>query len=140
MPGGEAAGGSMQQEPQITFHNMGRSAALEAKTLEKIAKLDSVFNGVVGCRVAFEARHKHHHQGTIYHVTINLSIPGIDVVVTSLPEENHAHEDPFVALRDAFDAARRQLATKTAKLRGDNHRGRAPTIGQERREEEGEIA
>ena len=93
----------------------------------------------MGCRVAFEERHRHHRQATIYHVTINLSIPGVDVIVSSLPEENHAHEDPFVALRDGFDAARRQLASRVGKMRGEGHRGRAPIAGQERREEEGEI-
>jgi len=118
---------------------MDRSPALEAKVYEKIAKLDHVFGGVVGCRVAFEARHRHHRQGTIYHVTINLAIPGADVVVTSLPEKNHAHEDPFVALRDAFDAARRQLSTRIGRMRGAGQRGRAPVAGQERREDEGEI-
>lgn len=129
----------MQQEPQFTFHNMDRSAALEAKALERLQKIDRIFNGVVGCRVAFEARHRHHRQGTIYHVTIHLSVPGVDVVVTDLPEENHAHEDPFVALRDAFDAASRQLETRIGKMRGEGHRGRAPLVGQERREEEGEL-
>lgn len=129
----------MQQEPQITFHNMARSDALEQRISQKIAKLDRLFSGVVGCRVAVEARHKHHHQGTIYHVTINLALPGADVVVTSLPEENHAHEDVFVALRDAFDAAWRQLETRVSKMRGESRRGRGPVQGKERREEEGEI-
>lgn len=130
----------MQQEPQFTFHNMDRSEALEAKARERLAKIDRMFNGVVGCRIAFEARHRHHRQGTIFHVTINLAVPGIDVVVTDRTEENHAHEDPFVALRDAFDAAWRQLENRVGKMRGEGHRGRGPTIGQERREEEGEIA
>lgn len=129
----------MQQEPQVTFHNMERSAALEAKALEKLAKLDQMFNGIVGCRIVFEARHRHHHQGTIYHVAIHLAVPRLDVVVSSRPELNHAHEDPYVALRDAFDAARRQLESRTMRLRGEDQRGRGPTAGQERREEEGEL-
>lgn len=129
----------MQQEPQITFHNMDRSDALEAKAIERLQKLDRNFNGLVGCRVAFEARHRHHRQGTIFHVTIHLAIPGADVVVSSLPEENHAHEDPFVALRDAFDAATRQLGSRIGKMRGEGYRGRGPLAGEERLEEEGEL-
>ena len=128
----------MQQEAQFVFHNMDRSEALEERAREKLQRLDRMFNGIVGCRVAFEARHRHHRQGTIFHVTINLALPGADVVVTSLPEKNHAHEDPFVALRDAFDAAWRQLEARVGRMRGEAHRGRALVAGQERLEEEGE--
>jgi cold shock CspA family protein len=56
-----------------------------------------------------EAPHRRHHQGKLYHVAIDLVLPGTELVVNRAPEEHHAHEDVFVALRDAFDAARRKL-------------------------------
>jgi hypothetical protein len=48
-----------------------------------------------------------HRQGTIYHVRVDLTAPGGEVVVNREPGEDHTHEDLHVAIRDAFDAARR---------------------------------
>ena len=40
---------------------------------------------------------------------ISLGLPGAEIVVGHDPLKNHAHEDIYVAVRDAFDAVRRQL-------------------------------
>ena len=39
-------------------------------------------------------------------------------MVTRHPDEHHAHEDPYVTLRDTFNAAQRQLEDYVRKLRG----------------------
>lgn len=59
--------------------------------------------------MTIEGRHRHHHQGNLYHVALRVHLPGLDVVVSQDPERNHAHEDVYVAIRDACDAARKQL-------------------------------
>jgi hypothetical protein len=33
------------------------------------------------------------------------------------PAQDHAHEDPYIAVRDAFDAAKRRLANLEGRLR-----------------------
>jgi cold shock CspA family protein len=103
---------------ELTFRNMDRAAAVEADVREKAAKLDTFYDGVMRCRVVIEADHKHHHKGNLYHVRIDLTVPGAELVVSREPKEHQAHADLYVAVRDAFDAARRQLEDYVRRQRG----------------------
>ena len=104
---------------QITFRNMDASAAIEAAVRERAEKLDELYDRIGSARVVVEAPHRRHHQGTLYHVRVDLHVPGDELVVNREAAENHAHEDVYVAIRDAFDAARRQLADWVRRHRGD---------------------
>lgn len=99
----------MQLPIQITFRNLKRSEAIEAKIRERAEKLDQYYDRIMSCRVAVEALHKHHHRGNHYHVRIDLTVPGGELVANREPDEHHAYADVYVAIRDAFDAIRRQL-------------------------------
>lgn len=104
----------MQIPLQITIRDVENSEALEAHIRDKAAKLDEFFKHVMSCRVVVEVPHKHHHQGKQFQVRIDIGVPGGEIVV------NRDHnEDVYVALRDAFDAAKRQLEDYVRKLRGD---------------------
>ena len=95
---------AMPNQLQITLHGLTRSEALEEQIRRKAARLERVHGAITSCRVVVERPHKHHHQGGQFVVRLHVSAPGADIVV------NHDHsEDVHVALRDAFDAARRQL-------------------------------
>ncbi|HYD49530.1 MAG TPA: HPF/RaiA family ribosome-associated protein [Terriglobales bacterium] len=94
---------------QITFRGIDSSAAIEAKVRERAAKLERLYPRITSCRVAVEAPHGHHHKGKIFHVRIDLTVPQHELVVSRDPAQNHAHEDVYVAIRDAFEAAERQL-------------------------------
>lgn len=109
----------MQLPVQITFRNVARSDAVEAKIRERAAKLDTYYDRITGCHVTVEAPHRHHHQGKLFQVGIDLILPGTEIVVNRAPQEDHAHEDVFVAVRDAFDAARRQLEDYARRQRDD---------------------
>jgi len=109
----------MKLTPKITFRGMSHSDALENDIRQKIEKLDQFFDHVMSCRVVVESQHKHHHKGNLYHVRVSLTVPGEELVVSRDPEQHQAHEDPYVAVRDAFDAAKRQLEDYARKLRGD---------------------
>jgi cold shock CspA family protein/ribosome-associated translation inhibitor RaiA len=118
---------------QITFRNMPPSEAIENNIREKAAKLETFYNRIMGCRVTVEAPHRHHHKGKAYHVRIDLTVPGDEIVINRAPIrldavklvkarasendliEHHqpskhaAHADVYVAIRDAFNAAGRKL-------------------------------
>jgi ribosomal subunit interface protein len=94
---------------QITFRHMERSEALEAEILEKAEKLDQFCDQIMSCRVVVDAPHQHHHQGRLYSISVDLTVPGGEIVASRSAGEHHAHEDPYVAARDAFDAVRRRL-------------------------------
>jgi ribosomal subunit interface protein len=99
----------MKLSPQITFRNMEPSEPMEQNIRERAEKLDQFYDPITSCRVMVEAQHKHHQQGNLYHVRIDLTVPGHELAVSRDPGKDHAHEDVYVAIRDAFDAARRQL-------------------------------
>lgn len=98
---------------QITLRNISHSEALEAHIREKAKKLESFFDHIVSCRVVVEMPHNHKHQGNPFNVRIDIGVPGREIVVN-----RDRHEDVYVALRDAFDAARRQLEDYVQRLHG----------------------
>lgn len=108
----------MQIPLELTFHNMDRSDAVAQKVEERAAKLERYFDRIIGCRVVVEAPHKHHHKGSVYEVRIDITVPGKEIVVNRGGAHNHAHEDVYVAVRDAFNAADRQLEDHARKARG----------------------
>jgi cold shock CspA family protein len=103
----ESKGGFM--EPQITFRDVPSSFAVEASIREHAAELARFHERITRCRVVVERPHHRQRQGNLYAVRVELAIPGHEIVVGREPTEHHAHEDVYVAIRDAFDAARRQL-------------------------------
>lgn len=95
---------------ETLFRNMEPSDAIKDKVTERMAWLERLTDRITHLRVIVEAPHRNHHKGKIYHIKINIGLPGRpDLIVSHEPEANHAHEDVYVAIRDAFDAARRQL-------------------------------
>lgn len=102
----------MQTPLQITLRDMPASEALEVHIRDKVEKLNSFYDRIISCRVVVDMPHKHHHQGKHFNVRVDLSVPGHEIVVN----RDH-HEDAYVALRDAFDAARRQLENCWRRLR-----------------------
>jgi ribosomal subunit interface protein len=108
----------MQEPLQISYRDVTPSAALEAAIHERAAKLDEFFDRITGCRVLVESPHRRHQQGRLYHVRVELAVPGRSIVVDREPHEHHEHEDVYVAVRDAFDAVRRQLEDYVRESRG----------------------
>jgi len=94
----------MQIPLQITFRNFPRSEAVEARIRAKAVKLEEFDPRIVSCHVVVEELDRHHHQGKQFTVRLDIRVPGHEVAV-----DRAHHEDVYVALRDAFDAAGRQL-------------------------------
>lgn len=108
----------MKMPLQIHFANLESSPAIEAAVRKRARKLEHFSNDIVSCRVTIEAPHKHHYKGNLYHVAIDVRTPGGEVVASRSPDDEHAHEDIYVAIRDAFKAARRQLQDLVRVKRG----------------------
>ncbi|HEV2300760.1 MAG TPA: HPF/RaiA family ribosome-associated protein [Stellaceae bacterium] len=109
----------MQLPLQISFRHMGASPAIEARIKSRVAELERLFDRIVSCRVAVECRHPRHQQGNLFRVRVALKVPGREIVVGRDPAAHHAHEDAHVAVRDAFDAARRLLEDHVRKTRDE---------------------
>ncbi|HLK10644.1 MAG TPA: HPF/RaiA family ribosome-associated protein [Candidatus Binatia bacterium] len=109
----------MEVPLEVRFRNMAPSPALEAAIRERAQKLEEFCDRITGCRVVVEAPHRRHHQGNLYHLRIDLTVPGREIVVRRDPPEDRTHEDVYVVVRDAFDAVRRQLEDHVRRQRGD---------------------
>lgn len=119
----------MQLPLQITFRHMDHSPALEERIRQRAEELDQFFDRITSCRVVVECRHPRHQQGKLFEVRIDLTVPGAEIVVGRDCGVNHAHEDAHVAVRDAFDAARRQLEDHARDSRGEVKRHDVPDHG-----------
>jgi ribosomal subunit interface protein len=120
----------MQQPVRITFKEMEPSDAVEKWVEEHAAKLEKFHAPIVHCDVVIEAPHRHSHRGRLYAVRIDITVPGHQIVVSHQGPKDHAHEDIYVALRDAFHAARRQLQDLARKQRGQVKRHELPRQAQ----------
>jgi ribosomal subunit interface protein len=109
---------------------MEPSAAVEANIREKAGKLEQFYDRIMSCRVVVEVPHGHQHQGRLYQVRIDLGVPDGELVVShEHHHRDHAHEDVYVAIRDAFDAMKRQLEDYARKRRGKVKQHEAPGGG-----------
>jgi ribosome-associated translation inhibitor RaiA/cold shock CspA family protein len=105
---------------EITFRDMEPSPAVEAKIRAWVDRLETAFDGIVRCDVVVSAPHRRHRKGVQFSVRVMLTVPGEEIVVSHDPGVNEAHADVYVAVRDAFHAARRQLEDYVRRnLRGD---------------------
>lgn len=118
----------MSSRLQITFRGLPPSEPIEARVRERVDKLDSLYDRISRCHVLIDTPHAHHHKGHLYEIHITIRVPQHDIVVSHASEANHAHEDAYVAVRDAFDAATRQLEDYVRRRR-DTLKETAPHLG-----------
>jgi ribosome-associated translation inhibitor RaiA/cold shock CspA family protein len=108
----------MEVEPQIAFHGFEPSPSLRALIEHRISLLERYHPHVITCRVAVEMPHRRHRKGNVWHVKVNVSIPGRDIAIQREAEIGRRHEVPEAAVRDAFDAARRRLQERARRMQG----------------------
>ena len=128
----------MLVSPQVTFRNMDPSEAVEREVLAEAAKLEKYYDRISGCRVLVERPHRHQRAGSRVHVRIDLTVPGEELVISHEPASLHASLQDLdlparrkstdidaveqyapVAVREAFDLARRRLQDFACRQRGD---------------------
>ena len=110
----------------ITYRNMAVSEWLDAEINKRVAKLASFYPDIVSCKVLVEIPHRHHEQGNRFHVRIVIVVPGEKIIAGQTPnlhlsqidgepmrerqsQKTGVRKDAVLALRQAFDAAMRQL-------------------------------
>ena len=122
---------------QVTFRNLKPSAMVEEWIAAEAAKLETFYDRLMGCRVAVEIPHHHHRKGEIYHLRIDLTLPGKEIVIkrqanlrnratregeaeyTKHLEIENPHKHLRQAIDDAFKAAGRRLQDYARRQRGD---------------------
>jgi len=102
---------------QITFRHLEHSPSLEARIRELASKLDRFSAHIMRCHVIVQASHHHHHRGVLYDCHLDITVPDVEIGIRRAHPGSHSHEDPYVALRDVFRAARRKLEDYERKRR-----------------------
>lgn len=94
---------------QITLRNLRRSTALSARIRELSERLGERHPGIINCRVAVAHETARPGRKRAFEVTVRVRVPGRELVAS-----REHDEDVYVALRDAFEAIRRQLIDAAA--------------------------
>ena len=127
----------MKSELQVTFRNIEPSPEIEEWIRAEVAKLDTLYTQLMGCRVMIELPHRHHKKGLPFHIRIDLTVPQGEIVVKHEPslssrarqlreneirkqgEVDIPHKDLQQAITEAFKAAGRRLQDYARRQRGD---------------------
>lgn len=108
----------MQTAPQVSFDDIPIDDAVRDAALDHIEQLEQLSDRITGCHVVIAQPHRHHREGRLYSIRIDLVVPGAEIVVNRDHHLDHAHEDVYVALRDSFLATRRRLEDHVRRMRG----------------------
>jgi ribosome-associated translation inhibitor RaiA len=99
----------MQVPLQLTFRRMAHSDALAAHVRLRAEKLEHLFDRIVSYHVVVELAGHHHRHGDHFHVSINLGLPGHEILVGHAPSDDQGPETADGAVDRAFDDAGREL-------------------------------
>lgn len=109
----------MQLPVDITFRGMTSSPSIEAAVQRWADRLVQTYDRIQRCSVVVEVPHRSHRHGQTFHVRIEVAVPHRTISVGRDPGRDPGHEDAYVAIADAFRAARRQLQDHARIERGD---------------------
>lgn len=102
---------------QILYRGCETSEALSTVARDRAEQLGQSHPEVLACRITVELPHHHHQHGNLYSVHIEVSLAGCNLLVTGSPTDRREHEDPYLAVRDAFDVAERRLEERFRRAR-----------------------
>ena len=100
----------MQVPVEISYRNVDKTDEIESLVQEKINKLQKFCSQMTSCRVAIEKAHDHPSSGSPYRVRLDITVPpGHELAVVENPGEGNQYKELQTVIRDAFEAARRQV-------------------------------
>ena len=136
-------------QTQVSFRGLPHSDALESEVRRRVAWLEQFYAGIIRCRVIVTFPHQHRHDGRHFQVRIELTVPGGPPIIVShepslhqqlkdIEQEAHHKEAEIdtvrryagVAVREAFDAARRRLEDFARQQRGAIKTHQVPAHGE----------
>ena len=94
---------------------MEHSPALDTRIAELASKLNELNPRITSCHVVVDEVDRHKSKGNQFEVHVVLHVPGRGEVVSS----RHSHEDPYLAVNEAFSAVGRELEKAVEIQRGD---------------------
>ena len=109
----------MKIPPEITYRHLEKTDAIQSLVEEKIAKLEQFCDYMNSCRVVIEKDSDRPDSGSPYRVSIDITIPhSREIAVVENPDVGKQYPPLEAVIRDAFEAARRQLVSITTEQKG----------------------
>jgi ribosome-associated translation inhibitor RaiA len=112
----------MMPQLEIAFRGMETSEFVERNVQEHVERLSKLSERLLSCRVLIEAPSHHHTHGAKFHVRVDLHLPGEHIIIDRDPGRDMAHSNAYVAIADAFHAAKRRIEESARRRRSDRHR------------------
>ena len=103
---------------QITFRHMLPSRMFEDRIRELAERLEKFSTRITSCHVVVEKPHQNRAHGGLFDVHVSLCVPGNIIVVRRSHTADPEHSNAWIALRDAFKAAKRNLQDYEKAARG----------------------
>lgn len=104
---------------KVDYKNFEDHPDLNPLIQEQVEKLEKYFDRITSCHVVISKPHNRHSSGHVFHVHIDLHIPGNNIAITREPERDERHEEVGLAIRDAFKIAKRKLQDYSDRLRSE---------------------
>lgn len=93
---------------KVSFRGMDASPGIEALVHAWATRLHTIYGRLQRCEVVVEAPHGRRRHGDPCSIRVSLGVPGGQIDVRHEPAPG-ADTDMYLAVRDAFRAARRRL-------------------------------
>lgn len=107
---------------EVTFHGVDHSDVAEAEIRRRADHMERYFDHIVFCKVTVEKPNNRRAHGDHFDIHIRIGVPGPDIIISNEAKPGHNHEDPYIIIRDAFDAAERKLKKHADKIRKERTR------------------
>ncbi len=104
----------MNTDLSITYRGMESSESTEFLVREQVEKLERHCPQLQSCKVVVTAP-KHATKGGHFKVSVDLRMPGKEIIADRDPKLSHTHEDFHSAVRDVFRAALKEIDRSHAK-------------------------
>ena len=114
---------------QITFREIEPSKSIEQAVHRKAVDLEKYCDRILHCRVTVEAPSQHHRQGQRFRITVDVGVPGQEIIASRGPADYMIDESVYTAIRDAFRSVRRELQSYIGRRRQQSRSG--PRIAEE---------
>ncbi len=98
----------MNANLDLTYRGMKASDSMDFLVREQVEKLERHCPTLQSCRVVVTAP-KHGTKGGHFKVSVDLKMPGKEIIADRDPALSHTHEDFHAAVRDVFRAALKEL-------------------------------
>jgi cold shock CspA family protein len=109
----------MQVPVEIAFQHCEPSEEIRSEITRQVKRLEKFSHRITSCHVVIAAPQTRHRGGDLFKIDVRIAMPERkDVIVGRTHGDAPEHEHALVAIRDAFDAAVRQIESDARDMSG----------------------